>query len=170
MAGIEFRAGVLTVSDKGSKGEREDKSGAAIKEVLKAVPCQVEQYLIVPDEMDRIKDSIIAWCDLYRLDLIVTTGGTGFSPRDTTPEATRAAIERPAPGISEAIRLSGLKKTPHAMLSRAVSGIRGRTLIINLPGSERAVRESLEAILPALPHALEILSGKGGECGEESSR
>jgi len=169
MTGFEFKAGVLTISDKSARGEREDKSGSAIKEILEGIPCLLDKYLVVPDEMERIKDTLIAWCDLHRLSLIITTGGTGFSPRDLTPEATRAVIERPAPGISEAIRMAGLQKTPHAMLSRGISGIRGRTLILNLPGSEKAVRESLEAILPALPHALEILSGKAGECGEESS-
>ena len=161
----EIKAGVLTVSDKGARGEREDRSGAAIRELLAIIGGKVERYEVVPDEMEHIKDTLIAWCDLHRLDLIITTGGTGFAPRDLTPEATAAVIERPAPGISEAMRLAGLEKTPRAMLSRGVSGIRGKTLIINLPGSEKGVRESLDAILPALPHAMEILTGKGGECG-----
>lgn len=159
------RAGVLTMSDKGSRGERVDQSGRAIKEILAANGFQVERMEIVPDDRERIQEKLIAWCDLFHLDLIITTGGTGFSPRDVTPEATAAVLERPAPGISEAIRYAGLAKTPHAMLSRAVSGIRGRTLIINLPGSEKAVRESLAAVLPALPHGLEVLSGHGQECG-----
>lgn len=165
MAQSNYRAGILTLSDKGARGEREDKSGAAIKEILTGAGIAVERLEVIPDELERIQDKLKAWCDLFRLDLIVTTGGTGFSPRDVTPEATAAVIERPTPGISEAIRLAGLQKTPHAMLSRAASGIRGKTLIVNLPGSERAVRESLSAILPALPHALEILTGRGGECG-----
>ena len=161
----KIKAGILTMSDKGARGEREDKSGAAIKELLATIGGKVERYEVIPDEFELIKRTLAAWCDLYRLDLIVTTGGTGFSPRDVTPEAAAAVIERPAPGISEAMRLAGLAKTPHAMLSRGVSGIRGRTLIINLPGSEKGVRESLQAVLLALPHALEILSGQGGECG-----
>jgi molybdenum cofactor synthesis domain-containing protein len=161
----EIKAGVLTVSDKGARGEREDKSGEVIKELLALIGGEVERYEVIPDEIEHIKDTLIAWCDLHRLDLIITTGGTGFAPRDLTPEATAAVIERPAPGVSEAMRLAGLEKTPRAMLSRGVCGIRGKTLIINLPGSEKGVRESLDAILPALPHAMEILTGKGGECG-----
>lgn len=163
----EFRAGIITVSDKGSRGERVDKSGEAIEELLTAEGFRIEKKVVVPDELVTIKDLLIAWADLDRLDLIVTTGGTGFSPRDVTPEATAAVIEKSAPGLSEAMRWEGLKKTPHAMLSRGISGIRGKTLIVNLPGSEKAVRESLEAILPALPHALEVLAGKGGECGAQ---
>jgi molybdopterin adenylyltransferase len=160
-----IRAGVLTISDKGSVGERKDTSGAALRELLAALPAEVARSGIVADEIEQIQGTLTAWCDRDRLDLIITTGGTGFSPRDVTPEATAAIIERPTPGISEAIRLESLKKTPHGMLSRAVSGIRGRTLIINMPGSERAVRESFAAIAPALPHALETLTGRGGECG-----
>jgi len=163
----EFRAGIITVSDKGSRGERVDKSGEAIRELLTAEGFRIEKQAVLPDELETIKDALIAWSDLDRLDLIVTTGGTGFSPRDVTPEATARVIEKAAPGLSEAMRWEGLKKTPHAMLSRGVSGIRGRTLIVNLPGSEKAVRESLAAILPALPHALEVLAGRGGECGSQ---
>jgi len=159
-----LKVGILTISDKGAKGEREDKSGLAIKEQIKSIGAEIIRYQIVPDEPEVIKKILVEWC-AEGLDLILTTGGTGFSPRDNTPEATQAVIERPTPGINEAIRSYGLKKTPKAMLSRAVSGIRGKTLIINLPGSEKGVRESLEAILPVLPHAIEILSGKAGECG-----
>jgi molybdenum cofactor synthesis domain-containing protein len=161
----EIKAGILTLSDKGARGEREDKSGAAIRELLATIGAVVERYDIIPDELELIKRELAAWCDLHGLDLIITTGGTGFAPRDLTPEATKAVIEREAPGIAEAMRSAGLKKTPRAMLSRAVAGIRGKTLIINLPGSEKGARESLAAILPALPHAIEILAGKGGECG-----
>jgi len=161
----EFKVGVITVSDKGARGEREDKSGVAIKELIAEIGGVVERYEIVPDELDQIRDTIVAWCDLDRLDLIFTSGGTGFGPRDLTPEATLEAAQRMAPGISEAMRLAGLKNTPRAMLSRGVSCIRGKTLIVNLPGSEKGVRESLEAILDALPHALEVLCGKGGDCG-----
>jgi molybdenum cofactor synthesis domain-containing protein len=163
--GREYRAGVLTVSDKGSAGEREDTSGRAIAELLTGMNIKVERYEIVPDDYERIRSELLAWCDEDRLDLIVSTGGTGLAPRDVTPEAASSVIERPTPGISEAIRMAGLSKTPRAMLSRGVSGARGGTLIITLPGSERAVRESLEAVMAALPHALETLTGRGGECG-----
>ena len=165
-----FTAGILTVSDKGSRGEREDTSGPALKDILESAGFSVERYEIVPDDQDRIRDTLIAWSDLHRLNLILTTGGTGFAPRDRTPEATAEAIDRAAPGISEAIRFFGLQKTPRAMLSRGVSGARGRTLIINLPGSERGARESIEAVLSSLPHALELLSGQGGECGTDARK
>jgi len=160
---MEFSAGVLTASDRGSQGEREDSSGAAIEELLESVGGKIERRDVVPDERDRIAQRLIYWADAG-IDLIVTTGGTGFAPRDVTPEATRDAIEREAPGLAEAMRLEGLKHTPRASLSRAVAGIRGRTLIVNLPGSEKAVREGLGAILGVLPHAIETVRGEGGEC------
>jgi molybdenum cofactor synthesis domain-containing protein len=159
-----MKVGVLTVSDKGAKGEREDRSGPAIREIVEAAGGQVVRTRIIPDDPEVISETLVDWTE-EGLDLILTTGGTGFSPRDWTPEATRTVIEREAPGISEAIRLAGMKKTPTAMLSRAIAGIRKSTLIVNLPGSERAVRESLEAIMPALPHGIEILKGTAGECG-----
>ncbi|MEW6439536.1 MAG: MogA/MoaB family molybdenum cofactor biosynthesis protein [bacterium] len=159
------RAGVLTVSDKGSKGEREDRSGEAIRRMLARLEAEIVRYAIVPDEIPAIRETLRKWADQDRLDLIVTTGGTGFSPRDVTPEATAEVIERPTPGLSEAIRAEGWKKTPHAILSRGAAGIRGRTLIVNLPGSQRAVEESLEVLLPALRHGIEILRGDAGECG-----
>lgn len=161
-----MRVGILTVSDKGAKGEREDESGKLVREMLSEIQGKVERYEIVPDEKDIISARLITWSDEDNLDLILTTGGTGFSSRDITPEATLAVIERAAPGIAEAIRAEGMKKTPRAMLSRAVAGIRKQTLIINLPGSMKGVRESLEAILPSLPHGIEILKGRTGECGE----
>ncbi len=159
-----MKVGILTVSDKGARGEREDRSGAAIREIMTAAGYEVARTAIVPDEKPMISAALVAWSD-EGLDLILTTGGTGLSPRDWTPEATKAVIERETPGISEAIRAEGLKKTPTAMLSRAVSGIRKATLIINLPGSERAVRECLAAVMPALAHGLGILKGETGECG-----
>jgi molybdopterin adenylyltransferase len=158
-----MKVGVLTVSDKGSRGERTDTSGPAIKEMVAKIKGEVVQYKIVPDEPDLIKRTLIEWSD-QGIDLILTTGGTGFSPRDNTPEATSAVIEKDASGISEAIRWYGLQKTPKAMLSRGISGIRKRTLIVNLPGSEKAVRESLEAIIETLPHAIEVLRGDANEC------
>lgn len=155
--------GVLTISDLGAQGRREDVSGETIKEIVtERLGAEVTEYEIVPDERELIETVLVEWADVSKVDLILTTGGTGFSPRDVTPEATQAVIERQAPGLAEAMRSQGLKKTPHAMLSRAVAGIRGKTLIINLPGSPKAVRESLEVILPALPHAIEILKGKAG--------
>ena len=157
---MTFLAGVLTVSDKGSRGEREDTSGAAIREMLSTLDVTVERYEVIPDDRASIAQRLIAWADDDGLDLIVTTGGTGLGPRDVTPEATREAIDYEAPGLAEAMRLEGLKHTPMAMLSRAAAGVRGRTLIVNLPGSPRGVRESLSVLLPVLPHALETLRGQ----------
>ncbi len=159
-----MKVGILTVSDKGARGEREDKSGPAIREMIEAAGGEVVRTRVVPDEPGDIRAALIAWAD-EGLDLVLTTGGTGFSPRDITPEATKGVIERETPGLAEAMRRAGAEKTPTAILSRAVAGIRGATLIVNLPGSEKAVRESLAAILPALPHGLDILKGAASECG-----
>jgi molybdopterin adenylyltransferase len=164
-----MKIGILTVSDKGWRGEREDRSGPAIREMMEAAGAEVVRARIVPDEPELIQGALVEWSG-EGLDLILTTGGTGFSPRDWTPEATRAVIEREAPGICEAMRQAGMKKTPTAMLSRAVAGIRGSTLIVNLPGSEKGVRESLDAIMAALPHGIDILRGKVGECGHPRRR
>lgn len=160
-----FTAGILTISDKGAKGEREDESGKVIEKLLAPLEAQVEKYDIVPDEKEVITARLKEWADEIRLDLIITNGGTGLSPRDITPEATLAVVDRVAPGFTEAMRAQSAKKTPFAMLSRAVAGIRGRSLIINLPGSPRAVEECLEVILPALPHAIEVLRGEAKEHG-----
>jgi molybdenum cofactor synthesis domain-containing protein len=159
-----MKVGILTVSDKGARGEREDRSGPAIREMIEAAGGEVVRTKIVPDERDEIRAALLAWSD-EGLDLVLTTGGTGFSPRDWTPEATKSVIEREAPGLPEAMRRAGAEKTPMAMLSRAAAGIRGATLIVNLPGSEKAVRESLAAVLPALPHGVDILKGASSECG-----
>jgi len=159
-----MKIGILTVSDKGARGEREDRSGPAIREIMEAAGGEVVRARIVPDEQDEIRAALVEWSD-EGLDLVLTTGGTGFSPRDRTPEATKAVIERETPGIPEAMRRAGMEKTPTAMLSRAAAGIRKRTLIVNLPGSERAVRESLAVLLPALPHGVEVLKGTAMECG-----
>lgn len=162
-----IKAGILTASDKGSTGERKDESGKVIAEILKNIDAEVANYVIVPDERDIISKNLIRMSDEINIDLILTTGGTGFSPRDITPEATLDVIDRQAPGLAEAMRSKGLEATPRAMLSRAVAGIRKRTLIVNLPGSPKAVRENLEVILPVLPHAIGILKGEAGECARK---
>ncbi len=159
-----FRVGIITASDKGSKGEREDLSGKVIYDILEEKGYIVEKYIILPDNEEDISKEMIHMSDDLRLDLILTTGGTGFSKRDVTPEATIKVCDRMAPGISEAIRYYSLNITPRAMLSRAVSGIRKDTLIINLPGSPKAVKESLDYIIDSIHHGLEILTGKTGEC------
>lgn len=155
---------IITLSDKGSKGEREDKSGIVIKEMIKNIGI-VKYYDILPDERDLLKQKLIDYTN--RVDLILTTGGTGLSPRDVTPEATLEVIEKEIPGIAEAMRMEGLKKTKRAMLSRAVAGVRGQTLIINLPGSPIAVKENLEVILDVIPHAIEKIKGGQEDCGRQ---
>ncbi|MBM4443765.1 MAG: MogA/MoaB family molybdenum cofactor biosynthesis protein [Chloroflexi bacterium] len=160
-----FTVGVLTVSDKGSRGERLDESGKAIQECLAPLGVRNARYGIVPDDRAVISDRLREWAG-EGLDLILTTGGTGLAPRDVTPEATLDVVDRVAPGFGEAMRAQGSRYTPLAMLSRAAAGVRGRTLIINLPGSPKAVRECLEAILPALPHAMETVRGQAAECAQ----
>jgi len=160
---MAIRAGVLTISDKASRGEREDTSGAAIIELLSTIDASVQRSQVVPDEHEQIAATLRAWADSDELDLIVTTGGTGLGPRDVTPEATSEVIERPVPGIGEAMRAAGLKHTPMAALSRGVCGVRGRCLIVNLPGSPKGVRENLTAVIDMLPHAVELLRGRAGD-------
>jgi len=155
-------AAILTLSDKGSKGEREDLSGTAIADMLKGINIEVKHYDILPDEKEMIKEKLIEYSG--KVDLILTTGGTGLSPRDVTPEATLEVIDREIPGIAETMRMEGLKKTNRSMLSRAVAGVRGKTLIINLPGSPKAVKENLEVIIDVIPHAIEKIKGDTAEC------
>jgi molybdopterin adenylyltransferase len=159
-----INVGILTVSDKGSKGERVDESSKAIRETIAHLDVDVKRYEVIPDEVDIISAELTEWSDSDKLDLILTTGGTGLSPRDVTPEATLQVVEKLAPGFVEVMRSESLKVTPMGMLSRAVAGVRGHTLIINLPGSPKAVRECLGAIMPALPHAVEVVRGEAVEC------
>ena len=161
---MAIRAGVITISDKGSRGEREDRSGPEIIAMLKAAGIDVALAKIIPDEKALIKETLIDFADNHRLPLIVTTGGTGVSPRDVTPDATLDIIDKQIPGMAEAMRQASAAKTPHAMISRAVAGIRGQSLIVNLPGSPKAVRENLAVIMPALGHAIEKISGDDAEC------
>ena len=158
-----YTIAILTLSDKCSRGERQDESGKAIASLLSGI-AEVRSYVIIPDERALISAQLRRLCDDDPVDVILTTGGTGFAPRDVTPEATLDVVERLAPGLPEAMRANSLKFTDRAMLSRAVAGIRRKTLIVNLPGSPKAVRECLEVILPVLGHAVELLSGAGGEC------
>jgi molybdenum cofactor synthesis domain-containing protein len=156
---------IITLSDSASRGEREDLSGRTLKELLEKHGFLVILSAILPDEFDLLKEKLVEFCDDSRLSLVLTTGGTGLSPRDITPEATRSVIEREVPGLAELIRSTGQKYSPHSSLSRGVAGIRKQTLIINLPGSAKAVQQSMETLLPILPHALEILSGQKVRCG-----
>jgi molybdenum cofactor synthesis domain-containing protein len=163
-----IRVAILTLSDKGYSGEREDLSGPALAEALQGKAVVANQD-ILPDDFEQIKAKLIEYAD-QGLDLVLTTGGTGFAPRDVTPEATRAVVERPVPGIVEAIRMQSLKITPHAMLSRATAGIRGKTLIINFPGSPKAALECLDVFLPVMNHAVETLRGDAYECAQPGAR
>jgi molybdopterin adenylyltransferase len=162
---MTIKAVVITVSDRGSRGERTDGSGPEIAGMLQAAGMEIVGRQIVPDEKTDIRRLLIEWSDQRCVDLILTTGGTGVSPRDVTPDATREVIEREIPGMAEAMRRQSAAVTPHAMISRALAGIRGRTLIINLPGSPKGARENLSVLLPALSHAIEKIKGDETECG-----
>ena len=159
-----YRAGILTVSDRGSSGDRKDESGEAARAMLEEAGFPVACMEIVPDEPERIRAVLRQWADQDGLALIVTSGGTGLSPRDVTPQATRDILDYEIPGMAEAMRAASLTKTPHAMLSRALAGVRGASLILNLPGSPKAVRENLATVLPALRHGLDKLSGDPSDC------
>lgn len=164
----KIQGAVLTISDRGARGEREDRSGKVIEDICRFNGWGIASYVVVPDDKDTIKAELIKVVDELKVDLALTTGGTGVAPRDLTPEATLEVIDKEVPGMAEAMRMESLKKTPHAMLSRAVCGVRGKSLIINLPGSPRAVKECLEALIPAIPHALELLQGGVADCGAET--
>lgn len=158
-----FTIGVLTLSDKGARGEREDLSGQIAREMVASLG-EVVRSLVIPDDLETIVDTLVDWVDREKIDLILTTGGTGLTPRDVTPDATTRVIEKEIPGMAEAMRAASLQKTPHAMLSRALAGVRRQSLILNLPGSPKGVRENLEVVLPALEHALLKLKGDPSEC------
>ncbi len=162
-----YRLGILTISDKGSRGERRDTSGEAIREIFEHTDFKVVNYEVVPDETQDIAQKLMQWSDEDRIDLILTTGGTGLSPRDVTPEATLSVIDKVAPGFTEAMRAESLKITSRAMLTRAIAGIRKNCLIINLPGSPKAVQECIDVILPALAHAVDTLKGQVSECADQ---
>jgi molybdopterin adenylyltransferase len=161
-----LRAGILTVSDRSSQGLRQDVSGPELETLLRSRGIDVVWTAVVPDDQTRIRDMLVLWSDEQGADLILTTGGTGLSPRDVTPEATMVIVERLIPGMAEAMRYSSMQKTPHAMISRAVAGVRGKTLIINLPGSPKGAVENLEAVLPALDHAIAKIQGDQSECAK----
>ncbi len=159
---MSFSVAILTVSDGVAAGVREDLSKTAIEESIKEMDCEVLYRAVVPDEKDKIAAKLKEWCDVNRVDLVLTTGGTGFAPRDVTPEAMRTVIEREAPGIGEAMRAATLAAVPTSMLSRATAGMRNRTLIVNLPGSPKACRECLDVIMPVLPHGISLLKEETG--------
>jgi molybdopterin adenylyltransferase len=159
-----YTAGVLTVSDSAARGDRRDESGPVIRHLLEQHGYNVLLHKTVPDEVQNVRDILIKWIDNTSMDVIITTGGTGLSPRDITPEATKSVIEREVPGIAEAVRIRGLDSTPRAMLSRGVAGVRGKTLIINLPGSPLAVAQGMEVLLPVLKHALDKIKGDPTPC------
>lgn len=154
---MTIRFGILTLSDRSARGERVDSSGPALAVLIQTEGWMVTKQSLLPDDEAAIRSQLVAWADSGDMDVILTTGGTGFSPRDVTPEATRAVIDRESPGLAEAMRAASLKITPHAMLSRVVTGIRGRTLIINLPGSPKGAVENLQVVVPVLPHAVQLL-------------
>jgi molybdenum cofactor synthesis domain-containing protein len=168
VGGIVIRAAVLTVSDRSFRGERPDASGPAVAEMLRSLPAEITQQVVVPDEIPLIRRALLHFSDAQGYDLIVTTGGTGVDPRDVTPEATGGILDREVPGMAEAMRADSQARVPTAMLSRAVVGIRGKTLIVNLPGSPGGARENLAVLLPVLPHAIGKIRGEGGDCAPGS--
>ena len=159
-----IKTAILTISDKGSRGERVDGTGPALRKELEDKGYYISFYKMIPDEIQEIEKELVYLCDELKVDLILTNGGTGFSQRDVTPEATKNVIEKYVPGIGEAMRMSSLAITPKAMLSRAIAGIRKKTLIINLPGSPKGAVENLQSVLSAIPHGIDILKGEASEC------
>jgi molybdenum cofactor synthesis domain-containing protein len=159
-----IRAAVVTMSDRSFRKERPDASGPAVAEMLRSLPAEIAQQVVIPDEIPFIRRVLLHFCDELELDLIVTTGGTGVDPRDVTPDATREILDREVPGMAEAMRAESQKRVATAMLSRAVVGIRGKTLIVNLPGSPGGARENLAVVLSVIPHAIGKIRGEGGDC------
>lgn len=157
--------GILTISDKGSAGQREDESGRLLHALVETLPGKVVVYRIIPDDRTAIREALISFSDEWHANLVLTTGGTGISPRDVTPDVTEKVIDYSIPGIAEVMRMEGYKINPRAIISRAVAGVRGKTLIVNFPGSPRAVRENFEMLLPVLPHAIEKMLGENADCG-----
>ncbi len=164
-----FKAGILTASDRSHRGEREDKSGRLLKELVESLSAEVVAYHILPDEKKAIQKMLIHMTDIFHCDLILTTGGTGLAPRDVTPEATREILDREIPGIAEAIRAAGLRHKPAAMLSRGLAGTRGKSLVINLPGSPGAVEEAFYILKPIISHTIELIRGEVTDCQKSSS-
>lgn len=164
-----FKAGILTASDRSHRGEREDKSGLLLRDLVEAIPAEVVAYHVLPDEKEEIQKMLVHMADIFHCDFIFTTGGTGLAPRDVTPEATRGILHREIPGIAEALRAEGMRNKPTAMLSRGLAGVRGRTLILNLPGSPAGVVESFAVIKPVLVHAVELIRGEVKDCQKLSS-
>ena len=160
-----YSCGILTISDKGARGEREDTSGRNLAAIMASQGFDIKEYVVVPDEERTIAKTLIAWIDELHIDLVITSGGTGVAPSDVTPEATRRIIDREIPGIAEAMRFASLQKTPNAILSRGIAGIRKGSLVVNLPGSKKAAAENIEAILAAVPHALAKIKGDPADCG-----
>jgi molybdopterin adenylyltransferase len=165
-----IKVGIITVSDSRFRGEREDKSGEMIKTLVLQMDAEVVAQTIIPDELKEVQDELVRMVHVVKADLVITTGGTGLSSRDVTPEATLSIIDKEVPGFAEAMRAESFKKTPHALLSRAVVGIRRQTLIINLPGSPKAVEDCLSIIIPAIPHAIEVLRGEAVECAGQTGQ
>ena len=159
-----IRAAVVTLSDRSFRKERPDASGPAVAEMLRPLPAEIAQQVVIPDEIPFIRRALLHFCDVLGLDLVVTTGGTGVDPRDVTPDATREILDREVPGMAEAMRADSQKRVPTAMLSRAVVGIRGKTLIVNLPGSPGGATENLAVLMPVIPHAIGKIRGEGGDC------
>ena len=160
-----YTCGILTISDKGSRGQRQDTSGQNLQVIMALQGFEVKWYDLIPDEEGTIEKVLVKWIDELHADLVITTGGTGVAPSDVTPEATRRVIDREIPGIAEAMRLASLKKTPNAVLSRGIAGIRKESLVINLPGSKKAAAENIESVLAVIPHALDKIKGNPADCG-----
>ena len=163
-----LKTGILTASDRSHRGEREDKSGLLLKELVANIPAEIVAYHVLPDEKVKIKKMLMHMADIFHCDLILTTGGTGLAPRDVTPEATREILDMEIPGIAEAMRTAGMQKKPAAMLSRGLAGVRGKTLIINLPGSPKAVEDSFHVLQPVLMHAIQLIRGEVSDCQNSS--